>query len=208
MAIVLAGLVAACSPPQQEPRNFFFFMEDGLAREGVLARCNVDREAASRDIECANARRAAAAIGAYEQREQSSRLERASERKLLALRNRLESDLLRQQSADTAARVAAEQAYELQWKDPSAPHESPGVTLSPDEVPVFGAPLGPMLPSMNESSLFDGYAESQRPARPNFEVAAIEAPASVVPVVPPELLLVEIRIPRSFRTAPGPAIPQ
>ena len=64
-------------------------MEDGFARDGVLARCNQDPDATLEDAECANARRAAAAVALEAERAaRADELEHASEVKLLALRER------------------------------------------------------------------------------------------------------------------------
>ena len=48
-------------------------MEDGLARDGVLTRCNQDRDATLTDVECANARRAAAAVALEVERARADR---------------------------------------------------------------------------------------------------------------------------------------
>jgi hypothetical protein len=79
----MAAGLAACAP-QPEPRTVSEFMEDGLARDGVLARCNQDREATLTDAECANARRAAAAVALEAERGREPKLERESEVKLAA----------------------------------------------------------------------------------------------------------------------------
>jgi hypothetical protein len=64
-------------------------MEDGFARDGVLARCTEDGDAALTDEECANARRAAAAVALEaDRRGRQAELERESEVKLLAMRER------------------------------------------------------------------------------------------------------------------------
>lgn len=86
-ALLMAAVLAACAP-QPEPRTAYDFMEDGLARDGVLTRCNQDRDGTLTDEECANARRAAAAIALEAERAREPALERASEAKLAALRQR------------------------------------------------------------------------------------------------------------------------
>lgn len=209
MVIVLAVLVAACSPPQPEPRSFFVFMEDGIAREGVLARCNVDRDATAADVECTNARRAAAAIALEQERERRVALARESERKLVALRDRAANDALAQERAAAAARAAAESAYEQQWHVPQDPSVE-SATAAPPSAPAFGAPLGPVLPSMSETTLFDVYANGGGTLRPpSLEPMPAEAPANAMPIAPPDLELEEVAIiPRPFRTLDGVAIPQ
>jgi hypothetical protein len=72
---LLAAALAACAP-KPEPRTVSDFMDDGLAREGVLSRCNQNREETQSDAECINARRAAAT------------LEQQSDATVLALRDR------------------------------------------------------------------------------------------------------------------------
>jgi hypothetical protein len=86
-ALLTAALLAACAP-QPAPRSASDFMEDGYAREGVLSRCNRDRDASLTDAECANARRAAAALALEGERAREADLERASQAKLLAMRAR------------------------------------------------------------------------------------------------------------------------
>jgi len=86
-APLLAALLGACSP-QPEPRSVTDFMDDGFARDGVLTRCNRDRDATLADEECANARRAAAARALEAERARAPALEQESEAKLLALRER------------------------------------------------------------------------------------------------------------------------
>src|SRR5262245_27342368 len=63
-------------------------MDDGFAREGVLTRCNQNREETLNDEECNNARRAAATVALAAERERAPVLEQRSEAKLAALRDR------------------------------------------------------------------------------------------------------------------------
>ena len=88
VTLLFAAAVAACAPPQPEPRTVLDFMEDGLARDGVLTRCNRNREETLADVECANARRAAATLAIEAERARAGDLERESERKLAAVRDR------------------------------------------------------------------------------------------------------------------------
>ena len=87
LVLLTAAVLAACAP-QPEPRTAFEFMEDGLARDGVLTRCNQDRDATLTDEECANARRASTVLALEAERGREAELESASEAKLLALRAR------------------------------------------------------------------------------------------------------------------------
>ena len=206
--VVVAGLVAACSP---QPDNFYFFMDDDLAREGVLLRCNQDRDATLSDIECSNARRAAAAVALKAEHERSELFARESERKLLALRISVSREAEAPQSAEAAAPGAAETAYELPGQDPEmGRYASADDVGSARRVTAFGAPVGLVLPSIRESRPFDFYADVNGPLRrPEFEIAAVEPPSSAVPIVYPNLGLEEVAtIPRPFRTGETRAVPQ
>jgi hypothetical protein len=188
MAIVFAGLVAACTPPQAAPRSFFEFMEDGIARDGVLARCNQDRDATLSDVECANARRAAAAVALGQDRARAGELESESERKLRTVRQREAVASAAQQDAIVTARADAAAA---------------------GSAPVFGAPLGSVLPSITESSLFDVYADGSTPlSRPALEAVAVDAPTNDIEIAAPQLALEGVAIiPRPFRRD-DEAVPQ
>ena len=156
-------------------------MEDGLAREGVLTRCNQNRDLSSADEECANARRASAALALEADRARAAGLEQASESKLLALREGQARTAAAEQQASAAARAAAEAAYEARWRDPSGPRPPGGTPAS--VAPTFGAPVGPVMPSMTESALFDVYAEGNDPlGRRSLEIAAAEPPPNDVPL--------------------------
>src|SRR5262245_34565109 len=114
--LTFTAWVAACQQPAR-PRSYEFFMEDGLAREGVLARCNQDRTASVDDEECENARRAAATIGASGERERSENYEKQSSRKLEELRDRAARRQQAEEQAAAAAKAAEKEAYEAQWHD-------------------------------------------------------------------------------------------
>jgi len=205
-AVLLVAIVAACAPPS-EPRSVLDFMEDGLARDGVLARCNQDRDATLSEIECDNARRAAATLAAEADHGRSRDLERESERKLVALRERADRQAAADRDAAAASRAAAEAAYEARWRDPSGPRSAPA---GGDSAPAaFGAPVGPLMPSMTESTLFDVYAEGTDPlGRRSIDVAAAEPPANDLQIAAPELELAELAIiPRPFRADDTP-VPQ
>jgi hypothetical protein len=97
---LLAVVLAACAP-KAEPRTVQDFMDDGFAREGVLTRCNQNREGTLNDSECSNARRAAATIALEAERARAPQLEQQSEAKLLALRELQAGDV--EATADAAA---------------------------------------------------------------------------------------------------------
>ena len=84
---LLAVVLAACAP-KSEPRTVLDFMDDGFAREGVLTRCNQNREETLNDVDCINARRAAATLALEAERARAPGLEQQSEAELLAMRER------------------------------------------------------------------------------------------------------------------------
>jgi len=203
--LIVAALLVACDPPK--PRSFEFFMEDGLAREGVLVRCNANRDATLDDAECSNARRAAIVVAAEAEGERTGDLERESERKLVALRNRGARAEQAEQDAASAARGAAKAAYEAQWQ--GAKDAKPSSGDEDHAAPAaFGAPLGQKMPSMNETSRLDeAYDESlsRVPALPELEIAAVTPPQ--VEVTPPEVEIERAAIiPRPFRENDGTTV--
>ncbi len=119
LLVLMASFLAGCSS-EPRPRSFMEFMDDSLAREGALARCNRDREATAEDAECVNARRAASTIAARadealrEQREENSDILRAR------ARDRAGYVQTNAERADAAAQVTAEAEaeaeYEEQWR--------------------------------------------------------------------------------------------
>jgi hypothetical protein len=171
-------------------------MEDGFAREGVLARCNQSRDPAD-DVECVNARRAASAIAAQEDSEKSSDRAAQSERKLVAMRDRSARAEQAQHDAEAAAQAATEAAYEAHWHG-AAPAQGSGDAKS--AAPAFGAPLGQKMPSMSDSAKLNeiyGESLSQVPARPEIELAAVEPPKAEV--APPRVEIEKAAIiPRPF----------
>ena len=200
--VLLAAAVFAACTPEPGPRTTFDFMEDGIAREGVLTRCAQNREATLQDAECANARRAAAAIAIEAERARESVLERESEAKLLALRQREARQTAIEQDATAAARAAAEAAYEARWPNPAGNRGTDdGAAVS--AVPVFGVPVGSVMPSMTESTLFDVYADgSASLGRRTVEVAPAEPPSNDFDIQSPNIELAELAIvPRPFRDA-------
>jgi hypothetical protein len=134
-AVGLAVVLAACEEP--EPRSFTDFMDDRIAREGIIAQCNQDPVAARGNIECANARRAAAAIALRLERDRREALERESERKLAALRREMaERERLVREAAIAAARAERE-AYEARWREAQ---EAGAVLSSPELAPTDPGP--------------------------------------------------------------------
>jgi hypothetical protein len=172
-------------------------MEDGLAREGTLARCNQDRDGTATDIECENARRAAAAVAVREEQARRAELERESQRKLVALRTRTEQQRQAELQAALEAKAAADALYEAQWRDPSEPGaDALAAAAAGGEAPTFGAPLGPVTSSADDAWLDDVYAglDVRLPARPQLELAAVVPPPSDLKIVRPELALEDVAI--------------
>ena len=66
---------------------------------------------------------------------------------------------------------------------------------------IEGAPVGAVMPSMTESTLFDVYADGARPlGRPTIEVADAEPPANTLAIEAPQLAVTDLKIvPRPFR---------
>ena len=116
-AIAALCLVLAACEERPLPRTFADFMEDPIAREGALSRCNENQEATLNDIECANARRATSAIALRQERERREVLERESERKLEELKREMaDRERIAREAALEAARAERE-AYEALWRE-------------------------------------------------------------------------------------------
>jgi len=140
-AVLSAGIVGFCllsvaCEPQLPPRSFQEFMDDRIAREGTLTRCEQDRDAANNDIECANARRASSAIALRLERERREELERESARKIAELRLEMaERERIAREAALEAARAERE-AYEQIWRERNelvaAPRLGPLRTAEPE----------------------------------------------------------------------------
>jgi hypothetical protein len=196
--LIVAVLAVACEQQAAKPRSFEYFKEDGLAREGALARCNQDRGATADDVECANARRAAVAVAAELEQARSGDLAAESERKLSAMRDRSAREEQAQQNAELAAEAAADAAYEAQWRDPKATPESGAATgASGARAPRFGAPLGSVLPSMRDDTAYNVESLSQVPTRPELELAAVAPPVSEI--TRPEIEIEQAAIIPRFR---------
>jgi hypothetical protein len=166
---LLAAALTACAP-KPEPRTVIDFMDDGFAREGVLARCNESREETMTDEECANARRAATAIALDAERARAPQLEEESEAKLLALRD----------SERSPAGFGAEGA-------------------SASVAPAYGAPIGSVLPSL-QAAAFVYAEGADPLGRRSIDVPAAEPPANDLVIASPQLEVTDISVvPRPFR---------
>jgi hypothetical protein len=148
-AAVLAVLLSACEEPQ--PRSFAEFMDDRIAREGTISFCNQQLpEESATSIECANARRAAAALALRAERARREELERESERKLEALRVEMAERERMVLETTLAAARAEREAYERRWgpprsddaADPAEPETETEASIDlPSTLPVSGDPL-------------------------------------------------------------------
>lgn len=138
LGLAVALLVSACSdgPP---PRSYDYFLLDKIARDGKIAGCDRDPVAAQRDIECANARRAATAVQLREERERRQALERESEAKIEAIRREFEA----QRQAEAAAAAAAAAAYDELWLDPAAEGDATGGAAAETTGAPSGRPVTP-----------------------------------------------------------------
>jgi hypothetical protein len=202
MMLVFAGLVTACHAPRPEARTYFDFMEDGIAREGVLARCNRDRDATLNDLECSNARRAAAAIAIEEERNRSDGRALESERKLAALRSRADREQRAAQEEQELARKQAELAYERHWPNPDGQQAPSEQGTATEPAPAFGAPLGPVLPSISGEGQPEVSDIGAPPSRPRFGVAAAEPPSNEIEIVKPQVQPEDVKlVPPHLRAA-------
>jgi hypothetical protein len=141
LAAVCFGLVGC---DKKLPRSYNFFMDDRIAREGTLVRCDKNPVEAQADIECANAHRAAVEIALRAERERAVELARESERSMAAIRAQLaESQRIAREERERAAELARE-AYEELWRRANeagledledAPDRVPGDSLSLIELP-------------------------------------------------------------------------
>ena len=197
-ALVAFVSLGACvdEPP---PRSFTEFMDDNIAREGVLARCNEDREATVDELECINARRAAAAIAAIADAEQRGSLEAQSEARRLAARQRA-------QAQQDAARQAAEQAeadaqaeYEAQFAQADAAQAD----VAPvDEVNTAVVPPAPQaVDSGSTAAGTDVLAPISLPSSIRTPLTTVALPRSArqIEYTPPEPALQEITLPSRLK---------
>lgn len=113
--VLIASHLAGCSA-EIRPRSFMQFMDDSIAREGTLARCNQDREATAGDAECINARRAASTLAARADEELREQREANSDVLRAAVRDREGYAQAAARRAEAAAQVTADAEFESQWR--------------------------------------------------------------------------------------------
>jgi len=105
-------------------------MEDPIAMEATIIRCNADREARRYDPECANAREAVRITEAIEQRARREALEEQSERKLQALRKARDAADAALRRAEQERKRLEEEEYLRQFEDPAEDESLDGTTAS------------------------------------------------------------------------------
>ena len=167
MTPLLAVVLAACAP-KSEPRTVLDFMDDGFAREGVLTRCNQNREETLNDKECINARRAAATIALEAERARAPELEQRSDAKLVALRDR-DSQSVAESAGGTSSGAAA----------------------------AFGSPVGAVLPSMSHQESLDA-SEGTELFGPHAIDIDVEPPSNDIVIAPPLDMPELAVVPRPF----------
>jgi hypothetical protein len=137
---IAAGIVACGCTAEPQPRSFAEYMEDRVLMEGMLTRCNADRDGSHNDLDCANARRAAVTIALRVEEARREELERESERKLTELRNELARREAAEREALAAAEAARQAAYEEIWKGNAVPENAAGLLEGTAPNPAGAAP--------------------------------------------------------------------
>jgi len=195
---LLACLAVGCSN-EPRPRSYMEFMEDSLAREGTLARCNRDREATAGDAECMNARRAASSFAARadealrDQREADSDMLRAAASDRAASAH----DAKQRAQADAEAQVEAE--YEAQWSETQEVMLADGSVAEPaHDQGIYGSIGSTLDGAMPAPELTPEY---EQPSLPTLDF--IQLSPSVAPAMP------YVKLPESARRlelAPEPQL--
>ena len=128
IAISGLGLLAGCEEPRPTPVTEF--MEDPIAMEATIIRCNSDREGRRYDQECVNAREAVRITEAIEHRARREALEEQSERKLQALRKARDAADAALRRAEQERKRLEEEEYLRQFEDPAEDESLDGKTAS------------------------------------------------------------------------------
>ncbi len=191
IALVLLAYFSTGCVEEPRPRSYMEFIEDTIAREGTLSRCNRDREATAREAECMNARRAASTIAARADEALREQREAESEAQLAAARERAEREQIAIRQTRAAAEANAEAEYEAQWTEPVILEDTMQLAnATSDNDGIYGS-LASTLDTANQAPE-PGAAEA--PAPPY-----VELPAGVERrELPPEPVLEGISIPESI----------
>ncbi len=105
---VVGILLAGCAE-EPLPRTAEYFMDNRIALDGAMVRCNADRERTIGDPECINARRAVARLGKIQEEDARKQREAEFERKRADYRVRRAMDEQRRRQAEEQ-RLRAEEA--------------------------------------------------------------------------------------------------
>jgi hypothetical protein len=150
VVLLAAGLLMGCE--EEAPRSYSEYLEDPIAREATLLRCNVSRDAARGDAECINAKRAAAALAAQNDADKRRRFEAESERKSAALRERIAARQASERQQLSEMKRRANAAYEQRWSE----NASGGAVVGGyPEQEVYGGqqfPAVPLQPGVSASA--------------------------------------------------------
>lgn len=208
LLLVLLSCLSAGCVNEPLPRSYMEFMEDSLAREGTLARCNRDREATSGDAECMNARRAAATIAARADEALRAEREVESEVQRVAASERAARAQQARDQAEAVAEAQAEADYEAQWDQNAEIVLAEGETAVSVPVPEARTSMEPGLGTSPEVPAEPGFVG---PPLPGPSLEFVELPESAAPALPyvelpenirrlefepePELQLEEVSIP-------------
>ena len=200
-----ASLMVGCVE-EPRPRSYLEFMEDPIAREGTLARCNQDRNATADDPECINARRAASTAAARVEAARAEQLEAASNVKREAFRQRIAAQQAAARQAEEAAQRAEEAAYDAQWTETQPPRPESGASASVP-TPATGPGDPANVPNWEQPATTHAeqlsFIEVPSVESPVDKVLGeIELPSIATPrQLEPEPKLEELTIPRPFRQA-------
>ena len=131
IAVAATLTLAAACVPEPPPRTTADFLDDRIALDATLARCNADRTRTLRDPECQNAREAAHRISVAEEEERLRKLEAQSQRKLEELRALQRAADEARERAEEAERRAEEAQLLRQLIE--AGQEAPAAGVAGDE---------------------------------------------------------------------------
>jgi hypothetical protein len=174
-AIGMFGLSLLGCVDEPPPRSYVEFMDDRVAREGTLVRCNADRAATASDPECINARRAATTLAARADEAQRAQRDAASERRRMAARDYFAAQQAAQRQAESDARAQEELAYEAQWDDTANASDSPAaagdgrVATTAPELEFIALPRSAVPPLRSVDLPSSARRIDYSPARPQLE---------------------------------------
>lgn len=166
-ALLMAAIgLAACEA--EAPRSYSEYLEDPIAREATLLRCNSSRDASRGDAECINAKRAAAALAAHNDAEKRRRFEAESERKRAALRERIAARQAAERQQLTEMKRRADAAYEQRWSYADATGAG---------ADTAGYPTGGELETETQKEIYAGQQFPAPPLQPGFSEPAQRQPS-------------------------------